>query len=135
MRSVTPDGEAKVLTRENCVLVFGASGRTGKACVKSLLDSGRSVVAACRSTADLGIEAGEQENGAILWLEGGVDVTKANSIKTSIFNGVTQVCHWPSAQESERYITFHGVSVVLFLSNSRVSSFSLALAHHRQHVH
>lgn len=108
MRSVTPDGEAKVLTRENCVLVFGASGRTGKACVKSLLDSGRSVVAACRSTADLGIEAGEQENGAILWVETGVDVTRANSIKTSIFNGVTQVCSRPSAQETGRSIMIDG---------------------------
>ena len=97
IRSVTPEGEPKVLTRENCVLVFGASGRTGKACVKSLLDSGRSVVAACRSGADLGIEAGEQENGAILWVETGVDVTRANSIKTAVFNGVTQVSHRPSA--------------------------------------
>jgi NADP-dependent 3-hydroxy acid dehydrogenase YdfG len=86
-------GGRKSSTRENCVLVFGASGRSGQACVKALLASGRSVVAACRSGVDLGLKAGEQESGAALFVETGVDVTRAGSIKGSLFKGVTQVSH------------------------------------------
>jgi hypothetical protein len=89
--SKSAGGGRKGPTRENCVLVFGASGRSGQACVKALLDSGRSVVIACRSAADLGFKAGEQKSGAALFVETGVDVTKAESIKESLFKGVTQV--------------------------------------------
>lgn len=58
--------------------------------MQAFLAAGRSVVAACRSAPDLGMKAGEQDNGAILFIEKGVDVTKANSIKTGLFKGVTQ---------------------------------------------
>lgn len=99
-------GGRKTLTRENCVLVFGASGRSGQACVKAILASGRSVVAACRSGSDVGMKAGEQENGSALFVETGVDVTRAGSIKNALFKGVTQVSHPHAVWQAERSILF-----------------------------
>ena len=85
--------------RKNAVLVFGATGRTGQLIVKTLLASGRTVIAACRTAkaareawAALGVIEGEQENGkGILFTETGVDITQPRSLKPSVFAGATQV--------------------------------------------
>jgi NmrA-like family len=86
------------LPRKNAVLVFGATGRTGKLVVKALLDAGRCVIAASRSSQaaakawkELGVQNGEQKSGGgILFTETGVDITKASTLKKEIFAGATQ---------------------------------------------
>lgn len=100
----TEAGTSKVkranVPRKNAVLVFGATGRTGQLIVKTLLDSGRTVIAACRSpkTASkawkaLGVAEGEQaRGGGILFTESGVDITDPKTLKPGIFAGATQAC-------------------------------------------
>jgi uncharacterized protein YbjT (DUF2867 family) len=87
------------LPRKNCVLVFGATGSTGKLVVKELLNAGRSVIAACRSNQsaraawkELGVQPEQQTpGGGVLFAETGVDVTKPNTLKKELFAGATQV--------------------------------------------
>jgi NADPH:quinone reductase-like Zn-dependent oxidoreductase len=103
-------GTAKVrrkeLPRKNAVLVFGATGRTGRLIVQSLVAAGRTVIAACRSPktavkvwTELGLQEGEQqEGGGLLFTETGVDVTQPRSLKKAVFAGATQVCNQYSLQ-------------------------------------
>lgn len=95
-------GTAKVTRppppRKNAVIVFGSTGKAGKQVVKALLDAGRTVVAATRSTkpvsevwAEIGLREGEQESGGgILFVEPGVDITDPGTLKKELFKGVTQ---------------------------------------------
>lgn len=90
-----------VLPRENAVLVFGASGRTGRSIVKELLAGGRTVIAAVRQRQraleafqSCGVIEGRQdslEGGGILFIEEGVDVTQPNTMTKQLFAGATQV--------------------------------------------
>lgn len=87
------------LSRKNAVLVFGATGRTGKLIVKALLQAGRTVIAACRSSqaaskawGELGVKDGKQDgSGGILFTETGVDITNPKTLKKQVFAGATQV--------------------------------------------
>ena len=87
------------LSRKNAVLVFGATGRTGKLIVKALLDAGRTVIAASRSSQaankawnELGVKEGKQEqSGGTLFTETGVDITNTKTLKKEVFAGATQV--------------------------------------------
>lgn len=88
------------LPREDAVLVFGASGRSGREIVKALLESGHTVVAGVRSAArakavfgGLGLEEGCQPDGrGILLIEEGVDITDADKgVPPALFRGVSQV--------------------------------------------
>lgn len=98
-QSATAKVQRAALRRKDAVMVFGATGRTGKLIVKELLDSGRSVIAACRSNQtaasawnDLGVVEGEQaQGGGILFTEPSVDITNARTLKPGIFEGATQV--------------------------------------------
>lgn len=97
-QSSTSKVKRSQLSRKNCVVVFGATGRTGRLIVKSLLDAGRSVIAACRTAkaakeawAEIGVSDGQQSSGAILFTETGVDVTKPQTLKKGVFAGATQV--------------------------------------------
>ncbi|KAL4536080.1 hypothetical protein Ndes2437B_g05513 [Nannochloris sp. 'desiccata'] len=96
---VTP--KAAPLPRENAVLVFGASGRTGRQVVAELLKAGRTVVAAVRDEnraaeafAPLGISPGRQQSPSegVLFLQTGIDVTDDSTLATpDLFKGVTQI--------------------------------------------
>lgn len=98
------DGTAQVkrkqLPRKNAVLVFGATGRTGRLIVQALLAAGRTVIAACRSSSaaskawgEIGVQEGEQPSGGgVLFTETGVDITKAKTLSKAVFAGATQVC-------------------------------------------
>ncbi|KAG2502015.1 hypothetical protein HYH03_000510 [Edaphochlamys debaryana] len=90
--------------RENAVLVLGATGRLGRRLVKQLLASGRTVVAACRSSAKagevllgsgegaMGLKEGRQrDKRGILFIEE-VDITSPESLKRpELWKGVSQV--------------------------------------------
>ncbi len=89
--------ELEVIPREDAVIVFGASGRSGRQIVSKLLASGRTVVAAVRSRekaleifAEAGVTEGRNAKG-ILFVEEGVDVTDATSLTAELFAGVTSV--------------------------------------------
>ena len=97
--STQPQKE-RALPRENAVLVFGASGRSGRELVFSLLTAGRTVIAAVRSVSrakeafqPLGITEGLQKNGSsgILFLQGGVDITNSDTLTADLFQGATQI--------------------------------------------
>eukprot|EP00878_Enallax_costatus_P001050 GHUV01001185.1.p1 GENE.GHUV01001185.1~~GHUV01001185.1.p1 ORF type:complete len:643 (+),score=165.16 GHUV01001185.1:143-2071(+) len=87
------------LPRENAVLVFGASGKLGRKIVEKLVRSGRTVVAAVRSTdkasevfESCGLKEGNSSSsGGILITAGGVDVTNPETLTAELFQGVTQV--------------------------------------------
>lgn len=84
--------------RKNAVIVFGSTGKAGKQVVKALLAAGRTVIAATRAAkpdpeawAELGVREGAQESGGgILFIESGVDITDAATLKKDLFRGVTQ---------------------------------------------
>ena len=89
--------EVDVIPRENAVLVFGASGRSGRQIVSKLLASGRTVVAAVRDQikaleifGEAGVTEGRNAKG-ILFVESGVDVTDPASLTAELFAGVTSV--------------------------------------------
>ncbi|PRW55975.1 nadh:ubiquinone oxidoreductase complex i intermediate-associated 30 [Chlorella sorokiniana] len=97
------------LPREDAVLVFGATGRMGRTVVNSLLEQGRTVVAAVRSadrardvlgkagptTGTVALGAGARKmdaaGGGILFIESGVDITNPETLTPELFKGVTQV--------------------------------------------
>jgi NADPH:quinone reductase-like Zn-dependent oxidoreductase len=89
----------KALPRKNAVVVFGATGRTGRYIVQTLLAEGRTVIAACRSAStaarvwkELGLQEGEQPDGrGLLFTEAGVDITNPRTLNKSVFAGATQV--------------------------------------------
>ena len=96
----TQASNAAALPRENAVLVFGASGRTGRQVVAQLLAAGRTVVAAVRDETrakeafePLGIKVGRQQDGrgGILFLQPSVDVTNASTLTSDVFQGAQQV--------------------------------------------
>ena len=84
--------------RENAVLVFGATGKTGKEVVQQLLASGRTVIAACRNReraeqvlqGELGLAGGVQSDGGVLFVEC-VDISNAATLTPALFQGATQV--------------------------------------------
>lgn len=88
---------------KNAVLVFGASGKTGRAVVASLLASGRDVVAAVRdearakdalATVGVAAEGVQPGGGGTLAIVSGVDVTTPSTLdpasNPSLWAGVTQ---------------------------------------------
>ncbi|CAG9466729.1 unnamed protein product [Pedinophyceae sp. YPF-701] len=88
-------------TVSNAVLVFGATGRTGKLLVKALAESGRDVVAAVRGDAEAGAEKlgelglvpdkrGQGGMGTVV-VRGGANVAEARCLTAELFEGVTQV--------------------------------------------
>jgi uncharacterized protein YbjT (DUF2867 family) len=84
--------------RGDAVLVFGASGRVGRLVVGELLAAGRTVVAAARDAgataerlAAAGAPAGAAPGGGALLVDGGVDITNAETLTDALFEGVTQV--------------------------------------------
>lgn len=90
-----------VLPRENAVVVFGGSGRTGRMIVKELLAGGRTVIAAVRNRQraleafqSFGVTEGRQDSSGgngILFIEDGVDVTDSSTLTQQLFAGATQV--------------------------------------------
>lgn len=90
-------------TTENAVLVFGASGKTGREVVAQLLQSGRNVVAAVRDANRLeealatGLQAGPVDEPTMeqwkthLVVRSGVDITNADTLTSGLFQGVSQV--------------------------------------------
>lgn len=99
-KNLTQPRKEPPLPRENAVLIFGASGRTGRQLVSSLLSAGRTVIAAVRSAdrakeafQPLGITEGLQNNGSsgILFLQDGVDVTNPDTLTADLFQGTTQI--------------------------------------------
>ena len=89
--------EPEVIPREDAVIVFGASGRSGRQIVNKLLASGRTVVAAVRDRkkalevfGESGVTEGRNATG-ILFVEDNVDVTKPESLTEELFAGVTAV--------------------------------------------
>lgn len=98
--------EVTPLPRSNAVLVFGATGRSGKLIVQELVRGGRTVIAAVRSAdkaaeawSALGLQEGYQADesgetktdGGILITQAGVDVTDESTLTEELFRGVTQV--------------------------------------------
>ena len=92
------------LPRENAVVVFGASGRTGRQVVAELLKSGRTVVAAVRDEARaleafkaVGITAAGRQppsinSTAILFIQPNIDVTSPDTLMSdTLFTGASQV--------------------------------------------
>lgn len=86
--------------RENAVMVLGATGRVGRRVVQKLILSGRTVVAAVRSTEkartvyqEIGVKEGVQEDASgILFIDEGVDVTNPETLdRPELWKGVTQV--------------------------------------------
>lgn len=87
------------LPRKDAVVVFGASGRSGREIISGLLASNRTVIAAVRSKertveafSGLGIVQGRQSNGSegILFIEEGIDVTDPATLTADVFKGATQ---------------------------------------------
>ena len=113
------DGTAQVkraqLPRKNAVLVFGATGKTGRLIVQALLAAGRTVIAACRSSSaaseawkEIGVQEGEQSSGSgVLFTETGVDITQADTLSKAVFAGATQV---PESRKPSRFAMHHYVS-------------------------
>jgi uncharacterized protein YbjT (DUF2867 family) len=83
------------------VVVFGATGRAGRAIVKELLRRGRTVVSAARSAdkaaevfGALSLAEGRQPEGdGVLFTEAGVDVTNEATLTADLFKGVEQVVY------------------------------------------
>lgn len=75
---------------ENAVLVFGATGRLGRAVVAALLAEGRFVVAAVRSASASKAATMLPTSHPRLLVRTGVDTTDAATLGDSLFEGVTQ---------------------------------------------
>ena len=80
--------------------VFGASGKTGRLVVKSLVEQGKTVVAAVRNKdraqkvfQEIGLNEGRQKSksSGILFIDGGIDVTNGDTLTEGLFAGVQQV--------------------------------------------
>lgn len=89
----------ETLPRKDAVVVFGASGRTGRQIVAELLRKGRTVIAAVRDEdrtreifSSLGCIQGRQSSGpGILFIQRGVDVTRPETLTVELFQGAQQV--------------------------------------------
>jgi len=97
-----PEDEEVVDPREpaqDAVMVFGASGKTGREVVATLLRSGRDVVAAVRDASKLDAALAELQGEVALtetekerlFVRAGVDVTDPATLSPDLFAGVQQV--------------------------------------------
>eukprot|EP01025_Chloroclados_australasicus_P045616 TRINITY_DN49_c1_g1_i1.p1 TRINITY_DN49_c1_g1~~TRINITY_DN49_c1_g1_i1.p1 ORF type:complete len:665 (-),score=77.66 TRINITY_DN49_c1_g1_i1:291-2285(-) len=120
------------IARENCVLVFGSTGGTGKAVIEKLVATGRQVVATARTEERakevLGnIPVGKpSESGGILFLETGVDIASPGTISQSLFEGVYQtvisVGGSADGQQTPEIIDYQGVSNIVKAAKQYIKS-------------